>query len=109
MQARAGLRARADFDVLTRQGGLVSRCRAVDLSASGILINRGRPLRSTDEPLLVDLELRLPEPPATLHAKGRSVWSRGTQQAFRFVALGAVDRLTLAELVDSLSRRGVAA
>jgi hypothetical protein len=108
MQDRTGARARTDFDVVARDGGMACHCRAVDLSASGILVDRGREVRTTDQRLLVDLELCLPErPDVWLHATGRFVWSLGSQQAFRFVVMNDVDRLTVAQHIDLLRLGGV--
>jgi len=106
MRTRVGLRARTDFDVVAKEGGILAHCRAVDLSVSGILIDRGRLVRSSDERLVVDLALRLPERTDVLFTRGRLVWSRGTQQAFRFVAMTDADRLTIAEHVDLQRHRG---
>ncbi len=101
MRDRTGFRARTDFDVVARDGGMVSHCRAVDISASGILLDRGREVRTTDERLLVGLELMLPERPGVvLHATGRFVWSLGSQQAFRFVVMSDADRLSVAQHID---------
>jgi hypothetical protein len=85
---------------------MMSRCRGIEVSSSGILIDRGRAIRSTDNRMLVDIELRLPERLRTLRAKARSVWTSGTQQALRFVAISDADRLTLAEHIDLQQLRG---
>jgi hypothetical protein len=61
-----------------------------------------------DERLLVELELHLPERIHALHALARPVWSMGNQQALRFVEISDVDRLTLAEHMDTLRLEGVA-
>jgi hypothetical protein len=108
MRGRTGLRVRTDFDVVAWLGGMKSHCRAIDLSTSGVLVDRGRQVRPADERLMVDLELLLPESAEALHAVGRSVWSQGTMQAFCFVGLDDVDRLTLAEHIDRRRAAGVA-
>jgi hypothetical protein len=59
-----------------------------------------------DDHLLVELELRLPERIRPLHALARPVWSFGSQQALRFVQISDVDRLTLAEHMDTLRLQG---
>jgi hypothetical protein len=100
MRERIGIRARTDFDVVAHDGSMPSHCRAIDISASGVRVDRGRQVRASDERLVVDLELVLAAPLGVLRAKGRSVWSHGTQQAFRFIALSDVDRLTIAEHLD---------
>ena len=107
MQHRTGMRARTDFHVIAHDGGLACRCRGIELSASGIVIDRGRRVRWSDDRLLVDLELCLPERIRAIRAKARSIWSMGTRQAFRFVTISDVDRLSLAEHVDLQSLRGI--
>lgn len=106
MKRRAGLRARTDFTVITRSGLLESRCRGVEVSAAGIVLDRGRLVRPRDLPILLDLELLLPERVRPLRAKARPVWSLGSRQGLRFVAINDADRLTLAEHLDLQSLRG---
>jgi hypothetical protein len=105
MQHRVGLRARTDFRVVAFNGGFVSHCRGIEISASGIIVDRGRDLAS--ESLLLRLEMSLPERIRPLRALARPIWARGSQQAFKFVRISDVDRLTLAEHLDLLSLRGV--
>ena len=108
MIRRHGLRGRTDFKVIQREGGRTSMCRGIEVSPSGLIIDRGRPVTPRDQSMIQRLELRLPERLRALVAVARPVWSRGTQQAFRFVEIKDADRLTLAEHVDLLSLRGVA-
>ena len=105
MQHRVGLRARTDFRVVAQNGGFVSHCRGIEISASGIIVDRGRGLPS--EPLLMRLEMLLPERVRSLRALARPIWVSGTQQALKFVRISDVDRLTLAEHLDVLNLRGV--
>jgi hypothetical protein len=108
MDRRVGLRGRTDFRVLARDGRLTSTCRGVEVSPTGIILDRGRSIEERHTPMLMTLELRLPERHAPLRALARPIWSFGTQQAFKFVRISDVDRLTLAEHLDLLSLRGVA-
>ncbi|MCA9597136.1 MAG: hypothetical protein KC776_27670 [Myxococcales bacterium] len=108
MVRRVGLRGRTDFRVVARDGSRRSICRGIEISSSGIVVDRGRPIGSWDQRLLQKLELRLPERFNALIAIARPVWSRGSQQAFRFVKMSDADRLTLAEHLDLLQLRGVA-
>jgi hypothetical protein len=101
------MRGRTDFSVVARNGRRSSRCRGIEVCATGIVIDRGRPIEARDQGLLQRLELRLPERHGALRALARPVWSRGSQQAFRFVKMKDADRLTLAEHLDLLSLRGV--
>ena len=105
MQHRVGLRARTDFRVVAKNGGFVSHCRGIEISASGIIVDRGR--APSEAPLLMRLEMLLPERIRPLRALARPIWVRGSQQALKFVRISDVDRLTLAEHLDLLSLRGV--
>lgn len=108
MERRLGLRARTDFGVVARDGRLASRCRGIEVSTTGIVIDRGRNVAARDHRILLDLELWLPERLAALRALVRPVWFLGSQQALRIVRMADVDRLTLAEHMDVLRLRGVA-
>lgn len=105
MQHRVGLRARTDFRVVTKNGGFVSHCRGIEISSSGIIVDRGR--EQLLQPLFMRLEMMLPERIRPLCAVARPIWVRGTQQALKFVRISDVDRLTLAEHLDVLNLRGV--
>lgn len=105
MLHRVGLRARTDFRVVARNGGFVSNCRGIEISSSGIIVDRGRDVPS--QPLLLRLEMMLPERVRPLRALARPIWVRGSQQALKFVRISDVDRLTLAEHLDVLCLRGV--
>jgi hypothetical protein len=107
MERRVGLRARTDFRVITRDGSLESHCRGIEVSTTGIVVDRGKPVARRDQPILLGLELRLPERLRALKTVARPVWAHGNQQAFRFVRISDVDRLTLAEHLDVLRLRGV--
>jgi hypothetical protein len=108
MKRRVGLRARTDFRVIAREGSLASHCRGIEISPTGIIVDRGHPITSRDERILVRLELMLPERLRAVITVARPIWSFGTQQAFRFVRISDVDRLTLAEHLDLMSLRGAA-
>jgi len=105
MQHRVGLRGRTDFRVITRDGSLVSQCRGIEISSTGIIVDRGR--ASMHRPLLLRLEMLLPERIRPLCVLARPIWERGTEQALKFVRISDVDRLTLAEHLDVLTLRGV--
>lgn len=105
MERRVGLRGRTDFSVKVTNGLWENQVRAIELSGSGIVLDRGR-LQGPEQPLFVKLEIRLPERRRPIAAVARPVRSYGTQQAFHFVKLNDVDRLTLAEHLDLVQRRG---
>lgn len=105
MKHRVGLRARTDFRVIANSGGFVSQCRGIEISSSGIIVDRGR--EAPSQPLLMRLEMQLPERLRPLRALARPIWVHGSQQALKFVRISDVDRLTLAEHLDLLNLRGV--
>lgn len=102
-----GLRGRTDFSVTTRDGGLSSRCRGVEISSSGIVLDRGREVSEGDQRVVLELEIQLPESAAPVRALARPVWRFGTHQALKFVRMSDADRLSLAEHIDLLRGRGV--
>lgn len=108
MERRIGLRARTDFRVVAKSGILAAHCRAIEISPNGIVIDRGHEIDDRDRPLVLTLTMNLPERLRPLLAIARPIWSFGTQQAFKFVEISDVDRLTLAEHLDLLRLRGVA-
>jgi hypothetical protein len=108
MHQRVGLRARTDFRVRTLNGVLCAHCRGIEVSPTGIIVDRGRPIVDLDTPFILELELQLPERRKPLRVLARPIWAFGTQQAFKFVQISDVDRLTLAEHLDLMSLRGVA-
>jgi hypothetical protein len=81
--------------------------RAVELSGSGIVLDQGRLVRPDKDPLYFRLEIQLPERRRLITAVARPVHSFGQQQAFRFIQISDVDRLSLAEHLDVVHRRGV--
>ena len=105
MQHRVGLRARTDFRVVAKNGGFISHCRGIEISSSGIIVDRGREQQSLS--LFTRLEMMLPERMRPLCALARPIWWQGSQQALKFVRISDVDRLTLAEHLDVLTLRGV--
>jgi hypothetical protein len=107
MDRRVGLRARTDFRVTALRGPLRSQYRGIEISPTGLVLDRGRPITELDSALLLRLELQLPEYLKSVHALARPISSFGSQQAFKFVRIADVDRLILAEHLDFVSVRGV--
>ena len=105
MQHRISQRARTDCSVRTRQGSVVSFYRGIEVSPTGIDIDRGRPVGDRDKGVYIEMEIVLPERSTPLAALARPVWSFGTQQAFKFVRMSDADRLNLAEHVDIAEMR----
>lgn len=107
MKQRVGLRARTDFRVIATNGILCAHCRGIEVSPTGIILDRGRPIAELDTPFVIRLELELPERRNPLSVLARPIWAFGTQQAFKFVRISDVDRLILAEHLDLMMMRGV--
>ncbi|MBM4364098.1 MAG: PilZ domain-containing protein [Deltaproteobacteria bacterium] len=72
-------------------------CRAVDLSASGVLCDVFTDRMTWHE--AYPLELELPGAPRRLSVWGRRVRAEGRRLAIRFVALEADDRRLLSEFL----------
>ncbi|HEY6555791.1 MAG TPA: hypothetical protein VI072_00905 [Polyangiaceae bacterium] len=106
MDRRVALRARTDFRVITRDGLLAAHCRGIEVSPMGIVLDRGRDPSQDHDHLFVQLELVLPERYRPIRAVGRPIWRAGSQQAFKFIRIADVDRLTLAEHLDLVRLRG---
>jgi hypothetical protein len=100
-----GLRAATQFAVLVCEGPHAAHCQAVELSASGIVIERGRELSERELRSHFRLELMLPEQRYPVRVLARVVRHvDGTRYAFKFVLIADADRLTLMEHVDSMER-----
>ena len=108
MERRFGVRARTDFRVIARDGVLAVNWRGIEVSPMGIVLDRGRSSLDRDSALFVQLELVLPERFRAIRAVARPIWELGSQQAFKFIRIADVDRLTLAEHLDLLRMRGAA-
>jgi hypothetical protein len=98
-------RARTDFRVKTRTGSRRGTYRGIEVSSTGILIDRGRPVVESDLGTFLRMEIELPERHRPVMALARPVWAFGSQQAFKFVTMSDADRLSLAEHVDLQQRR----
>ena len=98
-----GLRANAIFPLLFCEGPHAAHCRAVELSASGIVVERGRELSERERRGGVKLELFLPGLRGPIRALAKVVRAVGpTRYALKFVLISDVDRLTLMEHLDAM-------
>lgn len=100
-QRGIGLRAKTTFPLVFCEGPHVAHCRAVELSPSGIVVDRGRELSEREQRALFKLELFLPNagrPVRVLAKLARHV--AGTTYALKFVLVADVDRLSLMEHID---------
>jgi PilZ domain len=103
MERRIGSRAQVDLPVSAFVDGFQHPCRAVDLSVSGMVLERTKSL-ATRVPLQMSaFEVRLAGA-RPIRVRARTVWSQDRLQAVRFVVMNDVDRLTIAEHLDRLVR-----
>ena len=103
MERRIGSRAQVDFPVSAFVDGFRHSCRAIDISPTGMLVQRTRSLAERGVSQLAALELCLG--PRAMRMRARTVWSRGRLHAVRFVVMEDVDRLSIAEHLDEVARR----
>ena len=106
-QRSLGLRAHTDFPVLICDGVSASHCRAVELSSTGIVLERRRSSRPTDTLGVVRLELFLPGLARPISALARSIRWAETRQAMKLIAVSDADRLTLTEHLDRQFQKGL--
>ncbi len=96
-----GLRGATRFRVLVCEGPHAAHCVALELSASGVVIERGRELSERERRTGFKLELFLPEQPRPVRVLAKVVRDvTRTAYAFKFVFITDVDRLTLMEHLD---------
>jgi PilZ domain len=103
MERRNAARMMVDLPTWCLLDGFRHACRAVDLSATGMLLERGRSLEGRDPLQLGAYELHL-EGRRPIRVRGRTVRAEGRVVAVRFVVMHDVDRLTIAEHADRLTR-----
>jgi hypothetical protein len=102
-ERRLGVRAQTKFTVFLSTQGRRVRARTVDLSTTGIVLD----LRYSELEFvagLCNVDLLVPGIEAPIRAVVRPVRRIGRLQAFEFVSIRQVDRLTLAEHLDRLRR-----
>lgn len=96
-----GLRAPTSFPVLVCEGPHAAHCRAVELSASGVVVERGRTLSEREQRASLKLEMFLPGRPRPVRVLAKVVRAvNATSYALKFVLISDVDRLTLMEHLD---------
>lgn len=107
-ERRIGLRARTSFPILMCEGPHAAHCLAQELSATGIVVERGRELSVRERSTLFKLELFLPGEPRPVRVLARVVRRAGpTAYALKFVLISDVDRLTLMEHLDRQRRESL--
>jgi hypothetical protein len=105
MERRTSSRAHVDFPVHAHVDGYRHGCRAIDLSASGMVVERTPSLASRGAPETGLLELDLRDGQLPIRVRARTVWSKGRLLAVRFIAIHDVDRLAIAEQLDQCMKQ----
>jgi hypothetical protein len=105
MERRFGLRGQVDLPALQYLDGFSHECRVVDISARGLVVHRSKLMAERPWRLMYRLDLPL-DAERSIQALARPVWTQGLLQAMRYVGVGDVDRLEIAELLDRLGRQG---
>ena len=105
MQERTSPRGMLEFPVIEREGGFKFWCRALNVSSTGILLERN-PGIVRGRGNVLELELHLPGLTEPLVVVANCVWAKGSQLGLKFLGLADADRLTLAEALDELKKRG---
>jgi hypothetical protein len=107
-QRGIGLRERTSFPILLCEGPHVTHCHATEVSATGIVIERGRELSAREQGALFKLELFLPNEARPVRVLARVARRVGlTDYALKFVLISDVDRLSLMEHLDSQQRESL--
>ena len=103
MERRISSRAQVDIPICALIDGFRHDCRAVDLSAGGMVFLRSRGLAAREITALNPFEIHLPG--RVVRARARSIWTKERLLAVRFVQIHDVDRLQIAEHLDDLARQ----
>lgn len=102
MERRVSPRAQVDVPICALVDGYRHACRAVEISPTGMLVERSAALLERELPQVSPFEIFLGARP--IRARARPVWSRERLLAVRFVWMHDADRLTIAELLDRKAR-----
>jgi hypothetical protein len=104
---RLGARASTKFSVFLIAGDRRFRARTVELSTTGVVLD----FRHSEQPTiegLQTLELVVPGLGRPIRTLARPVRKVGKYDAFEFLSIQAIDRLSLAEHLDREKRLGSA-
>ncbi len=102
MERRISSRAQVDLPICALVDGYRHACRAIDLSPTGMVVERSRALVERHLTQASPFEIYLG--PRPIRARARPVWSHERLVGVRFVWMNDVDRLTIAELLDRKAR-----
>jgi hypothetical protein len=104
-QRGIGLREKTSIPVLLCEGPHAAHCRAVEISATGFVVDRGRELSEREQRALFKAELYLPNQPRAVRVLAKLARRVGiSTYALKFVLISDVDRLTLMEHLDAQRR-----
>jgi len=102
-ERRLGLRVPANCWCLVRGRARSIYAQAIELSVTGVVLKFAGPGSLVFRPgQMFGLDLFVPGASSTVHAAMRSVRTTDGFNAFEFVEISPVDRLTLAEYIDRL-------
>ncbi len=101
MERRNAARIAVDLPAFCLLDGHRHACRTVDLSTTGMVVQRPRALAEREPYQLGAYEVHL-EGRRPIRVRARTVRSEGLLLAVRFVVVHDVDRLTIAEHADRL-------
>ena len=103
-----GLRAATTFPVLLCEGPHAAHCHAIELSASGMVVDRGRSLTEREQRAGLKLELFLPDQPKPVRVLAKIARQvEPNTYALKFVLIADVDRLILMEHLDKQRRESL--
>jgi len=100
LQRRIGVRQKTDLAVILHDGFVPTSCRAVELSATGMVVERSRPLDPTEQQRPVGVQIFLPNSTRPIALVARTARMIGNLQALRFAIVNDADRLSLMEHLD---------
>jgi hypothetical protein len=103
MERRNAARIMVDLPAFSLLDGFRHSCRAVDLSSTGMVVQRTRALADREPREIGAYELFLGET-RPIRVRARTVRADGLLLAVRFVVVHDVDRLTIAEHADAVAR-----
>ena len=103
MERRNAARIAVDFPAFYLLDGHRHACRTVDLSTTGMVVQRSRGLAEREPHQLGAYEVHL-DGRRPIRVRARTVRSEGLLVAVRFVVVHDVDRLTIAEHTDRVAR-----
>jgi hypothetical protein len=99
MERRNAARIVVDLPAFCYLDGFRHACRAVDLSTTGMVVQRSRRLAEREPHQIGSYELLLDDG-TPIHVRARTVRTDGQLLAVRFVVIHDVDRLAIAEQAD---------